>query len=63
MFMDCFWAITLAYWAYYLIPNGIVTLVSWVVDKREERRYVAMLEEERARIKASEVAKAEASPL
>ncbi len=63
MFMDCFWAITLAYWSYYLIPNGIVTLVSWVVDKREERRYAAMLEEERARIKASEVAKAEASPL
>ncbi|WP_461175864.1 hypothetical protein [Trueperella pyogenes] len=61
--MDCFWAITLAYWSYYLIPNGIVTLVSWVVDKREERRYAAMLEEERARIKASEVAKAEASPL
>lgn len=63
MFMDCFWAITFAYWAYYLIPNGIVALVSWVMDKREERRYVAMLEEERARIKASKVAKAEASPL
>lgn len=63
MFMDCFWAITLAYWAYYLIPNWIVAFVLWVMDKREERRYAVMLEEERARIKASEVAKAEASPL
>lgn len=63
MFMEFFWAITVAYWAYYLIPHGVVALVSWVKDKREERRYVAMLEEERARIKASEVAKAEASPL
>lgn len=63
MFMECFWAITVAYWAYFLIPTVLVAFISWVTAKREERRFAAMLEEERARLKASEVVQAEASHL
>ena len=46
MFMECFWAITVAYWAYLLIPTVLVAFISWVTAKREERRFAAMLEEE-----------------
>ena len=43
MFMECFWAITVAYWAYFLIPTVLVAFISWVTAKREERRFAAML--------------------
>ena len=46
MFMECFWAITVAYWAYSLIPPVLVPFISRVTAKREERRFAAMLEEE-----------------
>lgn len=59
---DCFMAITLAYWLYVLIPVGVVLLLSWISDKREERRIAKLLEEERARVTANEVERAETAP-
>lgn len=56
---DCFMAITLAYWLYFLIPVGIGVLLSWISDKREERRLARHLEEERARVAANEIARTE----
>lgn len=56
---DCFMAITLAYWLYFLIPVGIGVLLSWISDKREERRMAKLLNEERARVAANEIAPAE----
>lgn len=58
---DCFMAITLAYWLYFLIPVGIGLLLSWISDKREERRLAKLLDEKRARMRANEVARAETS--
>lgn len=59
---DCFMAITLAYWLYFLIPVGIGLLLSWISDKREERRFAKLLEEERARVTANEIARTETAP-
>lgn len=59
---DCFMAITLAYWVYVLIPVGIALLLSWISDEREERRIAKLLEEERARVTANEVERAETAP-
>lgn len=56
---DCFMAITLAYWLYFLIPVGVALLLSWISDKREERRFAKLLEEERARVRDSEIARTE----
>ncbi|WP_375542919.1 DUF1049 domain-containing protein [Corynebacterium glucuronolyticum] len=36
--MDVFWGITLALWAYVLIPSLLVQLLDWVKDKRQIRR-------------------------
>lgn len=36
--MDVFWGITLALWAYVLIPSLLVQLFYWVKDKRQIRR-------------------------
>lgn len=36
--MDVFWGITLALWAYVLIPSLLVLLLDWVKDKRQIRR-------------------------
>ncbi|MBH5299876.1 hypothetical protein EU799_10490 [Corynebacterium silvaticum] len=59
---DCFMAITLAYWLYFLIPIGVALLLSWISDKREERRFAKLLEEERARVRDSEIARTETAP-
>lgn len=59
---DCFMAITLAYWLYFLIPVGVALLLSWISDKREERRFAKLLEEERARVTANEIARTETAP-
>lgn len=59
---DCFMAITLAYWLYFLIPVGVTLLLSWISDKRKERRFAKLLEEERARVTANEIARAETAP-
>lgn len=59
---DCFMAITLAYWLYFLIPVGVALLLSWISDKREERRFAKLLEEERARVTANEIARTENAP-
>ncbi len=56
---DCFMAITLAYWLYVLIPIGVAVVTSWISDKREERRFAKLLEEERARVMANEIARTE----
>lgn len=56
---DCFMAITLAYWLYFLIPVGIGVLLAWISDKREERRVAKLLDEERARVAANDIAPAE----
>ena len=59
---DCFMAITLAVWVYVLIPVGVTLLLSWISDKREERRFAKLLEEERARVTANEIARTETAP-
>lgn len=59
---DCFMAITLAYWMYFLIPVGVALLLSWISDKREERRITKLLEEERTRVSANEVERSETAP-
>lgn len=59
---DCFMAITLSYWLYFLIPVGVALLLSWISDKREERRFAKLVEEERARVTANEVARTETAP-
>lgn len=59
---DCFMAITLAYWLYFLIPVGVALLLSWISDKREERRFAKLLEEERARVTANEIARTKTAP-
>lgn len=59
---DCFMAITLAYWLYFLIPVGVVLLLSWISDKREERRIAKLLEKERTRVRDSEIARTETAP-
>lgn len=59
---DCFMAITLAYWLYFLIPVGVALLLSWISDKREERRFTKLLEKERARVTANEIARTETAP-
>ena len=59
---DCFMAITLAYWLYFLIPVGVTLLLSWISDKCKERRFAKLLEEERARVTANEIARAETAP-
>ncbi|MCB6402954.1 hypothetical protein [Schaalia odontolytica] len=55
-------AITLAYWLYFLIPVGVALLLSWISDKREERRIAKLLEEGQARITANEIARTETAP-
>lgn len=62
MVKDCFMAITLAYWLYFLIPVGVALLLSWISDKREERHLAKLLEEERARVTANEIARTETAP-
>ncbi|BFL99332.1 hypothetical protein [Cutibacterium avidum] len=59
---DCFMAITLAYWLYFLIPVSVALLLSWISDKREERRFAKLLEEGRARMTANEIARTETAP-
>lgn len=36
--MDVFWGITLALWAYVLIPSLLVLLPDWIKDKRQIRK-------------------------